>query len=1012
MRNATSPISANLRSGSVRRDDVTSRNGPWPRDILVARAMMFYGGPLPMFYLAAGACARPASRLRLLAPVAVLTLAQMLMTSSALAQYHYWQGDGNSNWFDPASWNLGNMPDGFGSTVIDGKASLWGDAGDVGKLIVGDTADGALFVDVNGVLVSNGSVIGGNTFAGTMTVLGRWTDVGITQIGDYGASSLTVEGGVFDGQEVRIGTDIASWMNHYVFLTNGGEWTNSARLLIGDQSHGSFSLLNSSTALSKSSVTLGYESDGNGSAYVGDGSTWTIDGDGFSALTVGSNGKGELTVAADGTVHAERNSYVGYGADSEGTVWVGGSSALLQVDGLLTVGWSGTGTMTVIGGGVVKSQSAMVGEFLGSTGTVTLSGNGLWQNTGTVTLGGGNQWLAHDAKGTLNIGAATNAVAEAAGRLEASEVVFGAFAGTKGTLVFNHTETAYDFDTAMRTGAGQGTIRQMAGTTILSADNSAFLGNTIISGGTLRVGNVLGGTVDVSGGILGGTGRLAGSVGVGNGGTLAPGNSIGTLRVDGNVNFTSGSTFAVEINDLGDSDKLDVGGAVSVASGATLNVLAGSGDYKALDSYRVISAAGGISGKFGVTSDLYLLRPILVQSGIELTLRLVEQAEISSLARSGNQGAAADAIMRLGAGHPAYDAFLSLDEESALLLLSSMTGDVHAGGQFLTDQTYLQFGTAMGNRQADTRSGGGSPAMGYVATTRPSAASDAIANAVPALDASTLAYWLAPVGSVGRIDNDGSGNAVDWASGGLTLGMDSVLRVGNADVVAGVALGYLRSSSDGRFSNVSAHSGQVGVYGHWQAGQTRVSGTLSYGLSRAETERTITDGVMVRTATSNAWTQTLGGSVEISHALALAANTSLEPYLRLDGTMSHRGASSESGADGFNLDIASSSWGSLAPTLGLDVEHKAATSAGVLTTRAGAGWQHGLLDAPDQALRFAGTDVSYTLDGHELARDRLLVDLSAALEIGAGMSVFGEYAGTFSTDAREHGVRVGLGGAF
>src|SRR5690606_1935697 len=120
---------------------------------------------------------------------------------------------------------------------------------------------------------------------------------------------------------------------------------------------------------------------------------------------------------------------------------------------------------------------------------------------GVVRVGGGGSavdvGLNAAGSGVLSIGAAAGDAATAAGTLEAGEVRFGAGAGS---LVFNHTETAYDFD-ALITGAGQ--IHVLAGLTTLTNDLTAFTGDTTVAGGHLRVADVLGGDVTVSAGSLG-----------------------------------------------------------------------------------------------------------------------------------------------------------------------------------------------------------------------------------------------------------------------------------------------------------------------------------------------------------------------------------------------------------------------------------------------------------------------------------------------------------------------------
>ena len=112
------------------------------------------------------------------------------------------------------------------------------------------------------------------------------------------------------------------------------------------------------------------------------------------------------------------------------------------------------------------------------------------------------------------------------------------------SINFNHTATDYVFAPAI---SGPGSVNQLAGTTILTADNT-YTGATTISGGTLVVNGSLGDTsVTVKGGgTLTGTGSIAGPVTVANGGIVnGTGSIAGPLMVasGGSLNVLSAGNF-------------------------------------------------------------------------------------------------------------------------------------------------------------------------------------------------------------------------------------------------------------------------------------------------------------------------------------------------------------------------------------------------------------------------------------------------------------------------------------
>jgi autotransporter-associated beta strand protein len=111
-------------------------------------------------------------------------------------------------------------------------------------------------------------------------------------------------------------------------------------------------------------------------------------------------------------------------------------------------------------------------------------------------------------------------------------------------LVFNRSDT-YTFDGAI---SGPGQVVQFGtGKTVLKAVNT-YTGPTFVNGGTLSVnGSIASSPVFVNfGGTLGGNGTV-GPTTVLAGGTLSPGNSVGTLTVNGNLVFTAASLYMVEV---------------------------------------------------------------------------------------------------------------------------------------------------------------------------------------------------------------------------------------------------------------------------------------------------------------------------------------------------------------------------------------------------------------------------------------------------------------------------------
>ncbi|WP_192841594.1 autotransporter outer membrane beta-barrel domain-containing protein, partial [Fulvimarina pelagi] len=170
----------------------------------------------------------------------------------------------------------------------------------------------------------------------------------------------------------------------------------------------------------------------------------------------------------------------------------------------------------------------------------------------------------------------------------------------------------------------------------------------------------------VNGGVLGGDGTV-GSFVANSGGTIAPGNSIGTLNVAGNATFQSGSVYEVEIAADGTGDQVR-------ADTATIN--GGTVDVVTLDPYTaytdgqrytIVSTANGRTGTFdSLQDDSAFLDYNLLYTSNDVILELIRALQFPDVARTFNQRQTANALMQLdqtpgSASNGLYNALLLLD---------------------------------------------------------------------------------------------------------------------------------------------------------------------------------------------------------------------------------------------------------------------------------------------------------------------------------------------------------------
>ena len=124
-----------------------------------------------------------------------------------------------------------------------------------------------------------------------------------------------------------------------------------------------------------------------------------------------------------------------------------------------------------------------------------------------------------------------------------------------------------------------------------------------MSGGRLAVNGSITSPVTTSGaGILGGTGTIFGDVT--NAGTIAPGNSIGTLTIAGNYTGTGG-TLEVEAvlgGDASPTDRLVVTGNTAGTTNVTVINLGGGG-AQTTEGIKIVDVGGVSAGSFSLLGD-------------------------------------------------------------------------------------------------------------------------------------------------------------------------------------------------------------------------------------------------------------------------------------------------------------------------------------------------------------------------------------------------------------------------
>ena len=205
-----------------------------------------------------------------------------------------------------------------------------------------------------------------------------------------------------------------------------------------------------------------------------------------------------------------------------------------------------------------------------------------------------------------------------------------------------------------------------------------------------------------AGGTLGGNGRLPTTTI--NGGTLSPGNSIGTITIGGNLSSSAPATTSSRSRPPRPTAPMSTGTA---ALAGTLSAVGTGGNYTVGTKYTVFNATGGVSGTFGNLCDRrqFRRRPSRTSNTTPTTSIWCSTRAIAPLAGlAANQRAVATAIDTALAGGNQAAPFLALFNLSAAQLpgaLDQLSGEVHATAGVLLDESLLYASRVLGRlRQA------------------------------------------------------------------------------------------------------------------------------------------------------------------------------------------------------------------------------------------------------------------------------------------------------------------------
>nr|WP_235610707.1 autotransporter outer membrane beta-barrel domain-containing protein [Bordetella sp. H567] len=582
-----------------------------------------------------------------------------------------------------------------------------------------------------------------------------------------------------------------------------------------------------------------------------------------------------------------------------------------------------------------------------------------------------------------------------------------------------------------------GFVKTGPGSVILTADSSGLTGPILIADGALEIDGKLNGPIDI--------GREVVLAGVGQVGTttlyptavISPGNDgspIGTLTINGNLTFGQDTIYRVHADPASTaSDRIHVTG-VAYLDGTVAHV-GPDGNYAPRATYTILTADGGIQGRFtGASSAYAFLTPTLSYDTKNAFMTLTRNdVPIGSVGGTGNQSSVGGALdneappvtgsgsqSATGSGSPPAAAPASAAAAAAIApisgtaasqvteaLLSMTPGEARAALNMLSGEAYASTASVL-QSQADTvrtlpmaplRRNLDGPALAGRPTAQWGPPS---ADALPQSGAHPV--WAQVFGNWRTFASDGNASRVSQSDGGIFIGGDGAVGGGWR---LGGAFGYTDSHSSiaDTSSRTDVDSYTATLFGgrnfYAGPGHFRFTAGAAYTWHDIDTKRSVAVGSLNQQLESSYHASSTQVFSELGYNLPLGDSYTIEPFAGVAWNQLRTRDFAESGGTaalhgtGRSDDVTTT-------TLGLRGAWQFGSDRAPNRLTASLGWRHAMGDVrPSQDLAFDG-GAAFSVTGVPIARDAAVLGLGAEMTIARNTTAGISYDGQFGGGNRQH----------
>jgi len=517
-----------------------------------------------------------------------------------------------------------------------------------------------------------------------------------------------------------------------------------------------------------------------------------------------------------------------------------------------------------------------------------------------------------------------------------------------------------------------------------------------------------------------------------NNATVQPGLSSSGLTIQGNYTQNSGGTLSVQVASSASYSRLTIGGAANLAGGLFINVT-GNAASLAGKEFTIITAAGGVNGKFDTTTGTILKIGVIYQ--VNDVLLEFQQGLISKVtgfhAFTANEQAAGYALdssvsnpkasklisyvdaLPISALPEALNLFAP-EELAAMFDISMGAADVQAANiesRFEEIRNgvgdFSSAGLSINDSRSDFNSDDGISLALFPGTAEGKGRKASESRTVVAPGDKRWGYFVTGNGEFANVGGDSNAHGYNLITSGMTIGLD--YRV-SPKFAIGLTAGYVHTWVDlvnnGR---IDVDGGKGGVYATWFDDGFYVNGAVTGGGSTYDIRRTGLNGSALGTTTGGELDALLGGGYDLRKGNWLfGPATDIEyTYVGISGYDEHGSLAP--------LRIQNNDASSLRSRLGFHLVYNKPVGGITVSPEVQLGWQHEYLDrrgAIDSRLASGAGDI-FTVQGPTSGRDALLVTAGVTVKFSDRLSTFVYYNGelarqNYTLNSVMAGFRVGF----